>query len=783
MQPWSILLTLALATSTYAEQLIRSNALLSCMANSQFTASMFDVVYYRSNNSLSFEVSAISTLSGNFTADVTVIAYGFKVITQSVDLCDVSSELCPLNPGRFDVPLSAQTISSSVVDNLPGIAFTIPDLDGVVRVYVYAKDDTSHSNPVACVEATLSNGKTVSMKYVAWPIAAICFIGLLTAGILSLLGHISTSAHISSSVVSLFCYFQGVAIICMMGVKKLPPVAAAWGQNFMWTMGLVSVKFMQDIFNWYVQATGGTTTSILPNSQSMSISVQKIKRSLINSVDDWISSYYTPAGRPEIMSSSGYSINHALPRDVSYFMSHNSILPALARRANLTATSVTETTDEKLDDFSSTTLVLRGIQRVAYLANIEITSLFLTGFTFFLIFCVFAIILFGLAKIIVELLARARIVQSGTFDNFRNHWRTVMKGVLYRLCLLCFPQLTVICLWELTKHDSPGTTALAVITYFSVLALLAFGAFKTWSLARQSMRLYKNPAYILFSDPDALNRWGFLYIQFRATAHYFIVPLLIFLFLKCAFIAFAQNSGKAQAVSIFLIELAYLVIISWKKPYMDKPTNGFNIAIAAINFINALFFLFFSAIFGLPDYVAGVMGVVFFLLNAIFSLILLIMIIVSCLWALFSKNPETRYQPMTDDRESFIPNAGVEKNAGTELDALGASARDGFQPTSQEMYNNPETLRDDDASFYSTGRTLSKNESNSAFPNERLSRSDDRYDDHADLGMRQDYSSNSYHNDGGFPQSQPYTGYQPEANPYESRYGENPFESNSYGHN
>ena len=759
------------------------------MENSQFTASSFDVVFYRSNSSVSFQVSAISTLSGNFTAKLSVIAYGFDVINESLDLCDLSTEqLCPMTPGHFDVPLSSAVISKDIISNVPGIAFTIPDLDGVVRVTVYPVDDLT--TPVACVEATLSNDKTVSTKYAAWPLAAICFFGLFVAGIVWLYGHISTSAHISSNIMSLFCYFQGLAIISMMAVEKLPPIAAAWGQNFVWTMGLISVPFMQDIFNWYVQATGGTSTNILPNASIMSISVQKVKRSVMDSAGAFMSRYFSPLIQPTPIAVDQTSI----PRNVAYFMSHDALKvagvlgPALLKRASNDTISPEETTDETLDDYSATTLVLQGIQRVAFLANIEITSLFLTGFTFFLIICVFALLFTLILKLIIELLVKTRAIQSTSFLDFRNGWRTVIKGVLYRLSLLAFPQLTVLCLWELTKHDSPAVVALAVISYLVIASLLGFGAYKTITLARRSMRLHKNPAYILYSDPASLNRWGFLYTQFRATAYFYIIPLLIYLFIKCCIIAFAQPAGKVQAVCIFVVELGYLIFISWYKPYMDKSTNGFNIGISAINFVNALFFLFFSSIFGLPAYVAGVMGVVYFILNAVFSLILLIMVLVSCVWAVFAKNPETRYQPMTDDRESFIPNPDGDKKLETELDALGASARDGY-PSSQELYNDPRSLRDDpfdDPSLYDS-RSPYNNDSMSSFPNERLSHSTDRPNDggQGDLGSYADYSSSStrLHREASsrnsptstaFLQPTAYTGYLPSSNEsYSNNYRNN----------
>lgn len=66
------------------------------------------------------------------------------------------------------------------------------------------------------------------------------------------------------------------------------------------------------------------------------------------------------------------------------------------------------------------------------------------------------------------------------------------------------------------------------------------------------------------------------------------------------------------------------------------------------------------------------MGVVFFIINAVFALVYLILVLISSLYAIFSKNPDTRYQPMRDDRASFTKSSS---QLNTELDALGATAR------------------------------------------------------------------------------------------------------------
>jgi hypothetical protein len=74
------------------------------------------------------------------------------------------------------------------------------------------------------------------------------------------------------------------------------------------------------------------------------------------------------------------------------------------------------------------------------------------------------------------------------------------------------------------------------------------------------------------------------------------------------------------------------------------------------------------------------MGVLFFLVNCIFAIVILLMVMWTSFRALTSKNPDTRYQPMRDDRGSFIKS---NTNLGTtELDALGATARGEPKPGS-----------------------------------------------------------------------------------------------------
>lgn len=664
-----------------AQSKLQATSLLTCMDNSQILASYLDVTYFELNHSVVANVMAISNINANVTINVELIVYGLKVVTQNISLCDYAEfgAVCPLMLGHLDFNID-QELSSDITSQIPGVAFTIPDIDARVRIALYDQDT---DNALACVEAVVSNGKTVQTKYAAWPIAAIAGLGLITSGVVSVMGNSNTAAHIASNSMSLFVYFQSLAITSMEAVAKVPPIAAAWSQNFMWSLGIIRAGFIQDISNWYLQATGGEPTDILGNNY-LSVSVQKMKRSL---------EYISMA-----MYDNHLVNNLRLHKRLSVSIDSDNF--GLSDNLN----STLYTTDEKDPELGGKVLILRGIQRVAYLAGIEITDLFMTSiiFLFFFAFVLVACMMFF--KAIIEICIRSKIMNEGKFNEYRVQWSSIIKGALYRLYLIAFPQVCVMCVWQFTAHDSAGYVVVAAFLFLITIVLLGYSAGRVIEFGRRSVRVHKNPAYLLFGDTKFLNKFGFVYVQFRADCYWFVVTSMIYTFLKCLFVAVLQKQGRAQSVVIFAIELIFCVLVCWIRPFMDKRTNIFNITIAVINTINALFFMFFSYIFGQPQVVASVMAVVYFVLNAVFALFLLLFTIVTCVLALVYKNPDTRYQPMKDDRVSFLPrihHKGAQQNSSDpddiELVALGASAMKGHENGGKPIYDD-ESVYDDDSS-------------------------------------------------------------------------------------
>lgn len=386
----------ALIPLVMAERIIESNSLVSCQENSGFSASLFDVTFTPDNGSLAFNVVAITTISGNVTAEIDVTAYGYTAVKRTINPCELNlSGLCPLSPGQINIE-SNIVIPSSIVSIIPGIAYSIPDLDGVVQIKIY---NSNTGAQLACVQAALSNGKTVYQKGVGWATAVIAGLALLVSALVSGLGHSNTAAHVAANALSLFGFMQTQAFFGMTAVH-LPPIVSSWTQNFQWSMGIIHIGFIQDIATWYQRATGGTPSTVLSTLSTTSVNVQK--RSL------------------DVVSKSVAVV----PRAAKYLAEQG--LSAMVKRSN-----ADNTNSETLR-----TITVRGIDRVGFRADIELTNIFMTGYIFFVIFVMFVIIGVVAFKWILEGFARTGHMKSDKFQDFRNGWSTVLKGILFRIVSL-----------------------------------------------------------------------------------------------------------------------------------------------------------------------------------------------------------------------------------------------------------------------------------------------------------------------------------------------------------
>jgi len=464
------------AAADTSQRVLRSNSLNSCQANSQYQASLFNVVFTPNDDTALIKLIAMSSVEGNVVFDIAISAYGYEFLRKTLDPCDPPGlpGLCPMISGNMDSTFVLHP-GPNAINQIPGIAYTFPDLDAKVRVLVNRTDGDRAT--VACVEANISNGQTVDLIGVKWAAAVVAALTLTSSAVLSGLGHLNAASHVAVNALSLFTYFQSQAMIGLLAIP-LPPVARAWTQDFQWSLGIINVDFMQTIFTWYQRATGGTPSGLFGTLGKVSVEVQK--RSL-----------------------------DAIKEPVTH----------LNRRANVAKSS-------------GGSYLVTGIQRAGFQAGIELSNIFLTSVAFFIVLMAITAIAVVLFRYMCEFAARRKWIQHDTFHDFRNGWQTVLKGIMFRMTLIGYPAIAIMCLWELTQKDSAAEMVLAIFFFLSATIALGWGAYKVIRIASRSVALHRNPAYILFSDPRVLNKWGFLYIQFRATGYYFIVPVLAYTLLK-----------------------------------------------------------------------------------------------------------------------------------------------------------------------------------------------------------------------------------------------------------
>lgn len=642
---WLLYFFLLIAQIT-AKRTLSASSLVSCMDNSQISPTYFDVTFNPDDRALKYNVDLQTEISGKITAHLQVYAYGFLIIERDIDMCTIGwKQFCPLYPGQLQIE-SIQYISEHYTKLIPDIAYNVPDIDAVVKLIVKRHNS---DEVLSCLQCAFTNGKTVSQLGIKWATAVIAGLGLLIAAVMSTFGNSNAASFISTNAVSLFLYFQSVVIVSMQHVERVPPIASAWAENLAWSMGLIRTTFMQKIFRWYIQSTGGTPTLYFLATREQ-ILVQRAAEYIKNNVKNVINR----------------------KRDLDYSLSSNSNLR-----------------------------VLRGIKRIGYNSHIEPTSIVVTGFTWFVLIGFLLTVILVFVRLAVTILIRSKAMNSSRFSTFRRSFSLILKGALLKYMYIGFPQLLIFSLWEFTVQDSPAVIVLAVLFLITSLGTTCYALWRTWSFGRTSAAQFSNPAAILYGDLKVLFKYGFCYTMFDANKYWFGIVLCAQILVKGFFVGLCQASGKTSSLVFFIVDLAYTSILIWQGPFMNKPTNILNYFVAVVTTINSFLFLFFSELFNQRASVASVMGWVFFIMNAAFSLVLLLMILVFIAMSLISRNPDSRFAPAKDDRTSFIRRDSVKDKSGkgnsqgrNELFALGAAAQDHLDNWESEMYRLNEVSRE-----------------------------------------------------------------------------------------
>ncbi|EPX73749.1 Trp-like ion channel Pkd2 [Schizosaccharomyces octosporus yFS286] len=596
---FSFFLFFCIVQSTVAKsRQLYVKSLTTCMPNSQFSASTLDAVYYPDNTSIYFDVSARSLVSTNVSIHVNVSAYGFT-LEKTIDPCNMNiAGFCPMQAGNIILEGNHNLTGEVIqwIDDLPGIAYLVPDLDAKVTVNIY---DTDNNQRIACVMTNVENGRSVYYHVIYWVMCMVIGIPLLLSLLLSPVLQTPAMWEVFENMVVLFQFAQMQALYAMMA-SPLPAIIFSWGRNFIWSMGIIKIGFMQKVFTWYVKSTGGDPSVLVEMGPHANVGLAK--RGL---------------------------------ETASYF----------SKRASNSTLGTGSSSSS-----NNGTVALRGIKRISYLMGIETTNFFITGFSFFIILLGFTVCIAILSRIVLEvyyLVARDKTLKR---QRIREYWKAITKGFFYRAIYLGFWQMSVLCMWEIYTRDSSALAFLSMYVIVDMAVLLLYAFVRTMQIIRKTGAFSDPDAlFNLYSDTQHLMRWGFMYVSYRHRFFFLSFFLLVVILIRSMFIGFGQSSPIVQGCAMFAISVVEFFFMIFARPYATKHLNSLHIGIALVNLISGIFILIMCKAFTINELARQVIGIVFFAINAIAMLLLILGIFIRNVIVLLRRSKNGTYYRILDD--------------------------------------------------------------------------------------------------------------------------------------
>ncbi|KAL8710799.1 MAG: hypothetical protein Q9220_004602 [cf. Caloplaca sp. 1 TL-2023] len=595
----------------FGADVLKTSGFTSCLDNSAIQVTNLNVQYDRSKGSVTFDVAGTSAKVQNVTASLIVSAYGNQVYTKDFNPCDQDSkvdQLCPVPAGTFAAQ-GTQDVTSSYANQIPAIAFNIPDLDGLAKMQLKSIDG---GQDLACIESNVNNGKTAELPAVSYVAAGIAAAALLLTG-LSALGSAGTASGHSPSpnFGDTIGWFQSIAQNGMLSVSY-PPVYRSFSKNFAFSGGLIPWNSMQTSIDNFRRVTGGNLTED---------SVAYLRNATL------------------VNSGSSTSKNSTLSRRTLDILFGD---PALYPRDDVT-TSINGTDSGNSTSSPSDTKVthiVHGIQGYVEQLTIPQANTFLT------VLLVFAIILAAIAvgillfKVILETWALF-----GSFPKnltgFRKRYWGLLGRTITNLILLLYGVWTLYCVYQFTNGDSWAAKVLAGVTFAVFTAILGVFTFRIWQLARRS-RKAEGDTSALFENKETWRKYSLFYDNYKRGYWWLFMPAIVYMFAKGCVIAAGNGHGLVQTAGQLIVEALMLALVLWSRPYATTAGNWINVFIQVVRVLSVVCILVFVEELGISQSTKTITGVVLIAVQSVLTVALAVLIAVNSIIICCRENPHRK---------------------------------------------------------------------------------------------------------------------------------------------
>jgi hypothetical protein len=595
----SLLLLSALPAGVFGADILKTDGFSSCGTNSDIQVQKLDISYDNSNKKVVFDIAGTSAKSQKVMAKLTVFAYGNEVYKKEFNPCDSGSkvdQLCPIPQGTFAAK-GEQDIPTSYANQIPSIAFSVPDLDGTAKLELTPVDG---GDSIACFESAVNNGK--SMKTTAVPIVAAGIAG--AALLVSALGALAGAGGVGGATPSptfgeVVGWFQSMAMNGMLSVNY-PSAYTSFSQNFGFSGLLIPWSGLETTVDSFRKSTGGNLTEASYNYLKNVTIVRGTSNGTI--------------------SKRGLEFYDLWAREVSLSQNNN--------------TATNGTSDGKGMHF------VNGIQGYVEQLSIPAENTFMTVLLIFAI--VIAAIVVGILLFKVILEAWALFGQfPRRLTSFRKRYWWTMAKTITNLILLLYGIWTLYCVYQFVKGDSWAAKLLAGLTLGLFTLILAFFTWRIWSIARKYKKAEGDTSG-LYENKETWIKYSLFYDNFKKGYWWMFIPAIIYMFAKGVIIAAGDGHGMFQTGGQLIVESIMLILLLWTRPYTLKSGQWINIVIQIVRVLSVLCILIFVEQLGISQTPKTVVGVVLIVMQSVLTGVLAILIFVNALITMCRMNPHRK---------------------------------------------------------------------------------------------------------------------------------------------
>lgn len=621
----------ALPVGVLGGDVLSTTGYSSCLDNPTVKVEKLNVTYNKNTRVLSFDVAGTSTAVQNVTANLIVSAYGQQVYNNTFNPCDTGmAEMCPVPAASFSSS-GQQTIPADYASKIPSIAFTIPDLDGNVKMELKNAD----GEDIACIESTVGNGHSFNIPVVSYAAVGIAAGALLLSGIASIAagGHPGASTP-SPTFGEVIGWFQGMAMNGMLSVKY-PQVYQSFTTNFAFSTGLIPWGTMQTSIDNFRAKTGGNLTdnsydyltnnaTLVYTDGSSNSTSSRLARRALDTMLLWI------------RDGTEVSVNGT-----------STTVGGDASSSTSTSTS-TSSSSNKEEHFVS------GIAAYAEQLKVPQANTFMTILLVWAIVVGAIIVLILLLKVILEAWSMFGNIPKSMESWRKRYWWRLAK-VLTNLILLLYGVWVMYCIYQWTDGDSWAAKLLAAITLAGFTAVLGFFIWRVCSKAHQYKQLHGD-ASKLYEDKETWVKYNLFYENFKKQYWWLFVPAIVYMFARGCIIAGANGHGMIQTAGQLIVEALMLCLLLWSRPYQRKTGVWINIFIQIVRVLSVCCILIFVEELGISQTTKTITGIVLIVVQCVLTGLLAILIAVNSLITLIRENPHRRRRKELEKQNRDIDN-------------------------------------------------------------------------------------------------------------------------------